>query len=303
MSIDQTQLAALAAILRLGSFDAAAGALNVTPSAISQRLKALEEQVGATLVHRSQPCTPTPLGARLAKHAEDVALLEAQALGELAPSKGPPARLTLAVPADSLATWLIPAFADAPDMLFDLRIDDQDTADDWLKRGAVSAAVTGHARAVRGCDLHPLGALRYVATASPAFMQRYFARGVTAESLAKAPMLTFTPKDQLQSRWVTEKTGKVLHPPSHQMPSTHAFVDAALKGLAWGMNPESLVREHLAKRQLIALDPKLPLDVPLYWQITRVMAPALAPLTAAVLKNAKKHLQPVGGNSRTKTHI
>lgn len=295
MQIDPTHLAALSSILRLGSFDAAAGALHVTPSAISQRLKALEEQVGATLVLRSQPCQPTPLGARLAKHAEDVALLEAQALGDIARSGAAPARLTLAVPADSLATWLIPAFADAPEMLYDLRIDDQDTADDWLKRGAVSAAVTGHDRTVPGCDLHPLGAQRYVATASPDFMQRHFSNGVTAESLAKAPMLTFTPKDRLQSRWIMQKTGQALHPPSHQMPSTHAFVDATLMGLAWGMNPESLVREHLARGQLIALDAHEPMDVPLYWQVTRAMAGALTPLTDAIVRNGKKHLHPIGG--------
>lgn len=291
MPIDPIQLAALSAILRLGSFDAAASSLNVTPSAISQRLKALEEQVGAALVNRSQPCTATPLGARLAKHAEDVALLEAAALGDIRKGGTLPARLTLAVPADSIATWLLPALAAVPDMLFDLRIDDQDTADDWLKRGAVSAAVTGHHRAVAGCDLHPLGTLRYIATASPDFIQRHFAKGVTAESLARAPMLTFTPKDQLQNRWITAKTSVTLHPPSHQMPSTHAFVDAALSGMAWGMNPETLVRSHLASGRLIALDDGLPMDVPLYWQITRVMASALAPLTLAILNSAKTHLR------------
>lgn len=291
MPLEHTQLAALSAILRLGSFEAAALALHVTPSAISQRLKALEDQVGAALVHRSQPCRPTPLGARLAKHAEDVALLEARALGDGAAAS--PARLTLAVPADSLATWLIPAFAAVPDLLFDLRVDDQDTADDWLKRGTVSAAVTGHDRAVTGCNLHPLGAMRYIATASPAFMRRHFAGGVTKAALAQAPMMTFNAKDQLQARWITAKTGRVLHPPAHQIPSTHAFVDAALQGLAWGMNPESLVRGHLATGRMVALDPALPLDVPLYWQVMRVMAPALSHLTQAVLRTGKTHLRRV----------
>lgn len=290
MPLDPLHLSALSAILRLGSFEAAAGALHVTPSAVSQRLKTLEEQVGSTLVHRSQPCRPTPLGARLAKHAEDVALLEAQALGGTPQPANPPARLTLAVPADSLATWLIPAFAAAPDVLYDLMIDDQDTADTWLKRGEVSAAVTGHARAAPGCDIFALGSQRYIATASPAFMRRYFAAGVTPEALISAPLLTFSFKDQLQARWITVKTGVALHPPRHLMPSTHAFVDAALMGLGWGMNPESLVREHLARGRLVALDAALPLDVPLYWQVTRVMAPALAPLTQAIRKTALKQL-------------
>ena len=290
MQIDPTQLAALSAILRLGSFEAAAGALNVTPSAISQRLKTLEDKVGTVLVHRSQPCTATALGARLAKHAEDVALLEAQALGDHAPQAAVPARVTLAVPADTLATWLIPALGEVPDLMYDLRIDDQETADEWLRRGAVNAALTGNDRAVPGCDIYPLGALRYRATASPAFVARHFPDGPTRAALAKAPMLTFTPKDQLQSRWAKQKTGITPHPPTHQMPSTHAFVEAALHGVAWGMNPESTVRAHIAAGRLIDLDPELPLDVPLYWQISRVMAKALAPLTQAILRQARLHL-------------
>lgn len=290
MPIDSAQLATLNAILRLGSFDAAAQALNVSSPAISQRLKALEERVGSTLVHRAHPCTATPLGARLAKHAEDIALLEAQALGEI--TTAATARLTLAVPADSLATWLIPAFADAPELLFEVRVDDQDTADDWLKRGAVSAAVTGHDRAVPGCNLHALGAMRYIATASPDYVQRYLPEGPTSAALSAAPMLTFNAKDKLQTTWMKQTTGKVLHPPSHQMPSTHAFVDAALSGLAWGMNPQSLVAEHLKTGHLVALDRNSPMDVPLYWQVTRVMAPALAPLTRSILSTAKRHLLP-----------
>ncbi|MEP5730727.1 MAG: LysR family transcriptional regulator ArgP [Sulfitobacter sp.] len=297
MQIDPTQLAALSAILRLGSFDAAAGALNVTPSAISQRLKALEERVGTSLVHRNHPCTPTPLGARLAKHAENIALLERDALGDLAQTESTLARLTLAVPADCLATWLLPAFAAAPDLLYDLAIDDQDTADEWLKRGAVSAAVTGYGQAVRGCDLYPLGSMRYIATASPAFMHRYFPNGVTPSALARAPMLTFTAKDQLQSRWITQKTGKTLHPPNHLMPSTHAFVDATRHGLAWGMNPESLVADHIVSGELVALDSAAPLDVPLFWQVTRIMAPALTKLTEAIRATALKHLRKTAENT------
>ncbi|MCX7559100.1 LysR family transcriptional regulator ArgP [Sulfitobacter sp. F26204] len=293
MPIDPTQLAALSAILRLGSFEAAAASLNVTPSAISQRLKALEERIGATLVTRSQPCTATPLGTRLAKHAEDVALLEAAALGDIAKEAALPARLTLAVPADCMDTWLVPALAAAPAMLFDLRIDDQDTADEWLRRGAVSAAVTGKNKAVTGCDLHPLGALRYSAVASPDYMARYFPAGITAECLASAPMLTFTSKDQLQARWITAKTGRSLYPPTHQMPSTPAFDKAALTGMAWGMIPESLIRDHLASGRLVTLDATLPMDVPLYWQVTRAMAPALAPLTREILRIGLKQLRPL----------
>jgi LysR family transcriptional regulator (chromosome initiation inhibitor) len=294
MPLDPSQLSALAAILRLGSFDAAAAALGVTPSAVSQRLKALEERVGATLVHRSQPCQGTEMGLRLAKLAQDIALLEAQALGPDHPAgAAPPPRLRLAVPADALATWMIPALAAAAQaLLFDVVIDDQDTADDWLRRGEVNAALTGHDRAAPGCDIHPVGALRYIATASPEFVARHFPKGVTAAALARAPVMTFNHKDQLQHRWMRQVTGQDLHPPAHQLPSTHGFIDAARCGLGWGMNPLALVQADLRSGRLCALRPDAPLDVPLYWQLARVMAPALAPLTAAVLAAAREALEP-----------
>lgn len=290
MHLDPAQLAALTAILRFGSFEAAAHALAVTPSAISQRLKALEEKVGATLVLRAQPCTATPLGARLAKHAQDVALLEAQALGLSESAAHPQRLLSLAVPADSLATWLIPALAAVDGLMFDLRIDDQDNTEEWLRNGAVSAAVTAKARAAPGCDVHVLGHHRYIATASPAFMQRHFPDGVTAAALRNAPMLTYSQKDQLQNRWIAENFNEIVHPPSHMVPSTHGFVDAALLGLGWGMNPHSLVEKHLTSGQLIPLIINKPFDVALYWQVARVMVTALAPLTKSIVQTARKSL-------------
>ncbi|WP_298972004.1 LysR family transcriptional regulator ArgP [uncultured Roseobacter sp.] len=291
MSIDPSQLAALSAIVRHGSFDAAAAHLNVTPSAISQRIKALEERMGTALVNRGQPCTPTAAGTKLARHAEDIALLESHVLADIAPGSAKAApRVRLAVNADSLATWFVPGLMGAGDMLFDLVIDDQDTSTDWLLRGAVSAAVTGAAQAVSGCNCHPLGALRYIATASPAFMSTWFGQGVNAATLARAPVLTFNAKDALQHRWITQITGEKLTPPAHQLPSTHAFIDAARAGLGWGLNPLPLVQQQLDHGTLCPLLPDKPLDVDLFWQTSRLMSDALAPLSRGIRAAAAKHL-------------
>lgn len=291
MQFDPQQLAALSAILRLGSFEAAARELAVTPSAISQRIRALEDRVGTALVNRAAPCSGTTAGQRLAKHAEDVVLLEAQLGRELSLDRAArPARLRIAVNADSLATWLVPALASAGDVLFDLVIDDQDHSADWLRRGEVSAAVCGVGKAVTGCDAWPLGVLRYIATASPDFMDRWFADGVTAAAIARAPCMNFNARDGLQKAWIARQFGPGITPPSHFLPSTHAFVDAARAGMGWGMNPERLVRGPIRNRRLVALLEDAPLDVPLTWQVSRIMAPALAPLTAAVRAAAQKGL-------------
>ena len=290
MQYDPSQLAALEAVLRLGSFDAAARTLSVTPSAISQRIKALEDRAGAALVIRATPCTATPAGARLARHASEVALLEAALARDLG-QPAPQARLRLAVNADSLGTWFLPALV-GHDMLFDIVVDDQAFSADWLRRGEVSAAICDHARPVQGCDAVPLGRMRYVATCAPAFRDRYFSQGVTAETLSRAPLLQFDGKDALQHHWLRRVTGRALLPPTHRLPSTQGFVEAARLGIGWGLNPEFLAAPLLASGALVAMRPDVPEDIFLTWQVNRLVAEALAPLTRAVRAQARQSLLP-----------
>lgn len=293
MQFDSRQLAALSAILRLGSFEAAAGALGVTQSAVSQRLKALEEQVGSVLVLRESPCRGTEAGNRLAAHAEAVALMERQVttdLGRATPGDGP-VRVRIAVNADSLATWFLAALEGIEGLSFDLVIDDESHSADWLRRGEVMAAVTDHPRAVQGCDVHALGNLRYVACASPGFVKRWFSEGVNADSLSRAPMLQFSEKDDLQAKWLNAQFGKGIAPPSHGMPSSTAFVEAAQRGIGWGMQPLALVWRQLRRGHLVQIREDAPLDAPLYWQVSRMLAPVLAPLTEAVRARAAEALQ------------
>lgn len=283
-------LAALAAVDRRGSFEAAAAVLGVTPSAISQRIKVLEDRIGCLLIRRGQPAQATETGQRLIRHHDQVALLEQALAADIALPVTGAATLRLAVNADSLATWVIPALAATPGLLFDLVIDDQDHSQDWLRRGDVAAAITGHPGPLQGCETIPLGRLRYRATASPGFTARHFAEGVTAAALARAPALNFSNKDRLQEIWVVQVTGQSLALPAHRMGSTQAFVDAALAGLGWGMNPELLVADHLATGRLVELVPGSPLDVPLFWQFSRLAAAAMAPLTRVIRTAAARHL-------------
>jgi LysR family transcriptional regulator (chromosome initiation inhibitor) len=152
------------------------------------------------------------------------------------------------------------------------------------------AAVTADPQPVQGCKVLPLGTLRYRALASPAFMQRHFATGVTAATLALAPMLVFNRKDALQERFVRRITRRALTPPVHWLPEAHAFVKATEAGLGWGMTPDPMVDSHLRTGTLVELIPGKPVDVALYWQYWRLNVQALAHMTAAVQAQARNAL-------------
>ena len=295
--LDYAALSALAAVIREGSFERAAQALFVTPSAVSQRIRSLEERVGCALVVRGQPCRATDTGRRLCQHVDRVRLLEQELQGTLpalAPEGVTRVALPVAVNADSLATWFAPAvaaFAAEAPVLVELAVDDQDHTAAWLRSGAVLAAVTGTARPPAGFNSRPLGAMRYVAAASPACVARHFSQGVGAASLARAPSLVFNTKDDLQARWARRLCHRDVELPRHTVPSTHAFVATALAGMAWGLHPEALIAGHLRAGRLVELVPDTALDVPLYWQHARVASSLVAGLTRELVAAAAKNLR------------
>lgn len=294
MSIDSSQLAAFAAVVQEGSFERAAGTLHITRSAVSQRVKLLEERIGQVLIRRASPCTPTQAGQALLRHAQQVALSEAQALQALGVAPQAGAHLAVGVNADSLATWFVAAMAEARQsmaMTFDVHVEDQDHSSQLLREGRVMAAVTAEPRPVQGCRAIRLGTMRYRALASPAFMAQFFSQGVDAASLAAAPTLVFNRKDSLQQRFMQRITRRALTPPVLWIPSSHAFVEACLAGLGWGMNPEGLVQPLLASGQLVEVAPGKPVDVPLYWQCWRLDVAALSALTEAVQRQAALSLR------------
>lgn len=290
--LDYPSLAAVAAVVREGTFERAAATLGMTPSAVSQRVRGLEERLGSILINRGQPCEATPLGRTLCAHYDRVRLLE-QDLGPVfAPSSTPPT-LPIAVNADSFAAWFyraMVAFGQENSLSLDIKLDDEAHTADRLRRGEVLAAVSADPKPVQGCKTMPLGALRYVACASPDFMARYFSDGVNHETLARAPFLRFDRRDGLQASWAQETYQVGLKAPVHWIPSAQGFLDLTLAGFAWGVQPLVMVKTYLETGRLVELPPGLRLDVQLYWIVARLHAGALHQLTQAVRKVAAQTL-------------
>ncbi|WP_157498225.1 LysR family transcriptional regulator ArgP [Leifsonia sp. Leaf336] len=296
MEPSSDQLRTLAAVVEHGTFDRAAAALHLTPSAVSQRIKSLEELSGRVLVRRSKPIQATAAGAVLVRLARQVALLEAEAAAELEgddPAAGilAPASVPLVVNADSLATWVLPALATLPGSVFDIVLDDQEHTIGRLRDGTAMAAIGSDREPVQGCTVTALGSMRYRPLASPAFVERWCPDGWSARTAAAAPMLVYDRKDALQDRYLG-RFAPGARPPRQYVPASTEFVAAAALGLGWGMIPDLQAEPLIADGRLVVLDEDGAEDVPLYWQQWSLQSAALTAVAEAIARAAATALRP-----------
>ena len=281
MDIAPAQLAALVAIADHGTFEAAARALHVTPSAVSQRIRALESEVGRVVIQRTTPCTPTEDGEVLLRLARQTRLLHDEVRDALAHGHASVVDLPVAVNADSLATWFRGALADVAtwdDVAIRLHVEDQAFSTGLLRSGGVLAAVTSEPTAVQGCSVERLGVLRYVPSATPELAERY--RRGRGPDWATIPVVVFNEKDELQHD-VLAARGVTAPPVVHRVPTSADFLEAVCLGLGWGMIPEPQATD-----RLVPLAGRAHVDVPLYWQRWRLDSPVLDRLTHAVRRAA-----------------
>lgn len=295
--LDLAQLRALAAAVDEGTLDGAARRLHVTPSAVSQRLKALETAAGRVLLVRSRPVRPTASGEALLRLARQVELLAADTAALLdGPGGARAASIAVAVNADSLATWLLPGLVPlAGQVSLELHREDQARTGDLLRAGVVMAAVTAQAEPVPGCSVERLGAMRYRPRASRAFVQRWMPDGATPAALAAAPMVVFDRDDRLQHDYLHRRTrGRGAEVPAqHRVPASADFLTAVRLGYGWGMLPDlQLDGRGPDEDELVELDPRGAVDVVLYWQQWRLRTPALDLVARHVLAAARTRLRP-----------
>ncbi|MFJ8187405.1 LysR family transcriptional regulator ArgP [Streptomyces sp. NPDC096105] len=289
------QVRTLLAVVDEGTFDAAAAALHVTPSAVSQRVKALEQRTGRVLLLRTRPVRPTESGEVLVRLARQVARLERDAYAELGLSgAGEPTRVSVAVNADSLATWFLDALVRLPvrsRLCFELRREDESHTAALPREGTVMAAVTSAPDPVPGCSVRRLGTMRYLPVAHPELAAELL-REPLEESVAAAPVVVFDRRDDFQDGFVRRLTGGRTGASTlrHHVPTSEGFAEAVAAGLGWGMVPEAQAVPLLRAGRVTVFAPDRAVDAPLYWQQWKLDSPALAAVADAVTKTAARAL-------------
>jgi LysR family transcriptional regulator (chromosome initiation inhibitor) len=296
MDIDPRRGAAFAAAIDTGSLEQAATRLHITPSAVSQRIAALEEDLGMPLLVRTRPCRPTAPGTRLLQFLRRRALLEAEFMADLQSDNGP-LKVALAVNNDTLATWLLPALAPillAEQLLVDLVLDNQGHTFALLEQGRAVACIAGAFEPMRGCTVSALGAMRYRMVAAPAFARRYFPDGMTRDAARRAPVMVFDHKDLLQKQFLLQHFGlQEGDYPFHFVPASDPFVQAILAGLGYGMLPQEQCAALLASGALVDLAPQWTVDVPLYWHAWQIQPVRLERMGAQLIAAARRVLLPL----------
>jgi len=291
-NLDYRGLAALDAVVALGSFDKAALALHISQSAVSQRIRTLEDMSGQLLIVRAQPPFATTLGQRLIAHFRQVKLMEA-ALDIDVGEPGSLPHLAIAVNADTLATWLLDALApvlNPPQCQLTVLIDDQDHTLQLLREGSVFACITSSSDSVAGTTATPLGVERYICAASPEFAARWFGEGFTSAAVAQAPAVVFNQKDALHARYLDWRLGWQGSFPHHSIASVEAFERFVHTGLGYGMFPTLQIDRALAAGELVNLTPDDGIDVPLVWHAWNIQTPLTKALSEQIIKTARLSL-------------
>ena len=281
----------LATVIDEGSLDAAARRLHITPSAVSQRIRSLEEQTGRVLLVRAKPVRPTEAAHAVVRYARQLALLEHDALAELGAERAQ-VTIPLAVNADSLATWFLAPLARlsaSRAVVFDLHRDDQDFTAALLEAGTVMGAVTSRSQPVAGCRVVALGTMRYEAVATPEFVARRLPEGPTADALAAAPRVDFDRRDDLQRQWLEARGVAGDTGPRHYVPASHDFAVAVAMGFGWGLLPGFQSAAALASGELVRLGGP-PVDVPLHWQQWNLRSALLDAVAEEVVAEGRRVL-------------
>ncbi|MDY3126734.1 MAG: LysR family transcriptional regulator ArgP [Corynebacterium sp.] len=289
--MNPVQLETLLAIVDEGSFELAASVLGITPSAVSQRIKALESATGRVLLRRSTPVTATDAGEILVQAARRMALVQAETNARLG-ARLRRVPLAVAINNDSLSTWFRPVIADVAklgDAALRLRIEDEARTLSMLRRGDVLGAVTREKTPVSGCESTYLGTVRYMAVATPEIRQRY----ITEAGMAwqQMPIVLYGPQDAIVDEAMRERgiEPHIIRGRVSQIPSSEAYLDAIRVGLGWGLVPDTQAAELIDASALVLLDDS-PKEIDLYWQRWRLESDVLEKLTRIVLSAAQTHL-------------
>ena len=292
--LDYKLLHAFSVVVDEQNFAKAASVLSITQSAVSQRIKSLEQTLGQPVLVRAQPLVATNIGKKLLAHYQQVKQLEQDIIPDISANSKETITANIASNADSLATWLIAAIGDVChqyNVAVNFRLADENRTINYLKDGEVFGAISTYKHALPGCTFDKLGDMHYILVAAPSFVKKYFLHGINAHSLERAPAVTYDQKDDMHIKYIEQTFGlKGGSYPCHTVRSSEAFVGFALQGLAYCLIPKLQIQAELNAGDLVDLMPENSITRTLYWHHWVLLKGVFKELSKAIIHRAEHAL-------------
>ena len=289
---DYRLIEALAMVDQEGSFEKAAKTLFITQSAVSQRIKSLEESMGQVLVARTTPPKATFVGRKILKHYVQVKQLESDLIEDMGESeKQGFSSLSVGINADSLALWFLEAIESLmqeQNLLLEIRVADQEQTHQFLKDGEVIGCISSQQKPMQGCQVKYLGSMNYRMVATSIFAAHWFPDGLKIESIRRAPAVIYDRKDDLHNKFLRKAVGKEAgFIPAHYIPSVEKFAEVIIGGNGYGMMPDQQSLSLLQDGKLVELLPGCMVVVDLYWHSWSIKSKLLEQFTRELVMKAK----------------
>ena len=290
-------LAAFAAVVRVGSFTRAAAQMGVTQSALSQTVRSLERRLDLKLLNRTtRSVSPTEAGERLYRTVGPrFADIEAElaVLGELRGKPVGTIRITATEHAVRTLIWprLLPWLPKYPDIKVEISGDNR-FIDIVAERFDIGVRLGGDvAKDMIAVRMAP--DMRLVAVGSPGYFRRHPRPRVPQDLTGHDCIGLRLPSHGGLLPWEFKRRGKSLN--AHVsgrlvFNSSEMVVAAALggHGLAWV--PDDVVGEHIAKGRLVSVLDDWSQTFPGYhaYYATRSASPALGLVVEALRQVPEK---------------
>lgn len=268
------------------NFRAAAGQSHLSPAAFSERIQALERELGALLFERStRSVRLTPAGAR-ALPAVRACLAAEDALRDAISAGRDAYALTIGTRAELGMSWLTPALpaleAAAPHRALHLWVSDSPGLAEAVRAGRVDAIVSSQRIADESLVAEPLHEERYAFVAAPAALA---GRPLTGPADAPAHTLFDISADLPLFRYLLDAAGGPVWPFGRRtfLGGIGAVRVAVLAGRGVAVLPRYCIEDALADGTLTTLTPALPLGADwfrLIWRSGHPRATALRALAA-----------------------
>ncbi len=287
MSLLSANLKAFVAVVRHGSVHRAATELHLTQTGVTQRIRSIEKDLGATLFLRSRKGMQlTQEGEALLRYCRGAEDLEGQALSQIiGAAKDRPIYVTVTGPTSMMTARIshqcAHLYRDWPQLYLNLTISDSVDRLSCVRSGLVSLAIVSPEQVPNEMDSKRLKPDRYILVASPQWKGRRL-----TDLLENERVIDFNQEDPTTMNYLKKfKLSELLKKPRLFINNNETIVKYFSQGIGFGTLTQEIAKPYLEAGQLITLNGGAVLEDPL--ALTWYPRPQMPAYLKAIINSIK----------------